>query len=442
MGEIARLIGQPLLPWQQLVADVALEVDPSSGRLAYREIVVTVMRQSGKTTLLLCLELDRCLAWPERQHVAYTAQTGLDARKKLLEDQIPVLEASPLWGSVSKVRRAQGHEGLDFVTGSRIDVVASGESAGHGSTVDLAVADEAFNDVDDRREQALLPAMATRPDAQFATFSTQGSDRSLFLSHKTEMGRLAAEADSGGGVAYFEWSVPLDADVDDPEVWWESMPALGWTILPPAVVHARQTMRDAEFRRAFCNQRTESSDYWAVFGRDVWAAVCSSDVAPSGELTFAVDVAPDRSAAAIAVSGGGVLECVESREGSFWVVERCGELWERWRRPFVFDGGGPVGSFVADLERAGVGVDPMSNGEVIEACGWLFGAVADGTLRVREHAAFDRSVRGLAKRKIGDRFVWDRSASEDATPIVAATLAGARERRVEPVRVPFVMFGS
>lgn len=48
VGEIASALGTPLMPWQQYVADVALEIDPDTGLLAYREIVLTVPRQSGK----------------------------------------------------------------------------------------------------------------------------------------------------------------------------------------------------------------------------------------------------------------------------------------------------------------------------------------------------------------------------------------------------------
>ena len=39
------------MPWQRQVADVALELD-DAGRFAYPLVVITVPRQSGKTTLL------------------------------------------------------------------------------------------------------------------------------------------------------------------------------------------------------------------------------------------------------------------------------------------------------------------------------------------------------------------------------------------------------
>ncbi len=46
VGMVARRLGMELMPWQQHVADVAFEVNPETGRLAYREIVLTVPRRS------------------------------------------------------------------------------------------------------------------------------------------------------------------------------------------------------------------------------------------------------------------------------------------------------------------------------------------------------------------------------------------------------------
>jgi predicted AAA+ superfamily ATPase len=66
------------MPWQQLVADVGTQLveDPETGKLvpAWREVVVTVPRQSGKTTLVLGFEVHRALKWGGGQRVAYTAQ--------------------------------------------------------------------------------------------------------------------------------------------------------------------------------------------------------------------------------------------------------------------------------------------------------------------------------------------------------------------------------
>ena len=80
------------MPWQRLVADIGLELLPGTMIPAYREILITVPRQNGKTTLMLAFEVQRALGWLKPQGIAYTAQTGKDAREKLLNDQAPLLK--------------------------------------------------------------------------------------------------------------------------------------------------------------------------------------------------------------------------------------------------------------------------------------------------------------------------------------------------------------
>ena len=87
-------MGTPFMPWQQYTADVAGEVD-HRGRLCYKKIVITVPRQSGKTTLILPMLVGRAEAkgneFGGRQNFQYTAQTREDARKKLIQEYLPTL---------------------------------------------------------------------------------------------------------------------------------------------------------------------------------------------------------------------------------------------------------------------------------------------------------------------------------------------------------------
>jgi hypothetical protein len=421
------------MPWQQQVVDVGLELDPQTGRLAYRELVVTVMRQSGKSVLVLTVEVDRCVSWESPQRVAYTAQTGWDARRKLVDDHAPVLTSSKLSGLVDRVLRGAGNEGVVFKSGARIDVMASTASAGHGRTLDLGVIDEAFDDEDDRREQSILPAMATRPDAQLLVVSTAGTEASTYLRRKVESGRAEAGADRGKGIAYFEWSIPDDADVDDPAVWWQYMPALGWTITEDAVAHARRSMSDAEFRRGFGNQWVRA-DVERIIPLEVWAQVQDVDAAPGQPLVWAFDVMPDRSSSAVAAAGDGQVEVVDHRPGVSWLVERLVDLVGRHGGQVAFDAGGPAGSLAADLEQAGLKLLPASNPQVIASCARLYDWVADGKVRVRPHPALDSAVAGLAKKPVGDRFVWSRANSTaDITPLYAVTFAlGATSEEKRP----------
>lgn len=45
---MAAKLGWDLMPWQRYVLDVALEINPATGRLAYRQVMVTLPRQGGK----------------------------------------------------------------------------------------------------------------------------------------------------------------------------------------------------------------------------------------------------------------------------------------------------------------------------------------------------------------------------------------------------------
>ena len=409
------------MPWQEFVADVGGEIDPVTGRPAYREIVCTVPRQSGKTTLLLSFELERALLRPTPQRIAYSAQTGLDARRKLLEDQVPAIERSPLGKFITRQGRAQGSESIVFRSGSRIDLQATSKDSGHGRTVDLGVIDEAFADTDDRREQAILPAMATRADGQLLVFSTAGDQSSTYLRRKVDAGRSAALAGSTTGIAYFEWSAEELADPDDPDVWWSCMPALaGGTIAVETIRHARQTMSDGEFRRAYLNQWTLAGE--RVIPLDVWERI-ASDVAPEPKV-FAVDINPERTWTSIAVADAGSVELVEHRPGVAWVHNRLVELWEKWQAPIVVDVSGPAGTLIEDLKRSRVTVQVYQPRQYTYACQTFFDRCMAESVSIRPNRELDVAAAGATRRTVGDGWAWARRNDQtDISPLVAATLA-------------------
>ena len=244
------------MPCQRLVADIAYEIDDETGRLAYREVRLTVPRQSGKTTLMLAAMTHRCIAMGDRQRVFYTAQTGKDARLKWEDEHVPVLERSAL-SPLIQVRRTNGSEAIRWNNGSLWSLLATTESAGHGAQADLGVLDEAFSYVDDRLEQAMKPAMVTRPQPQLWIVSTAGTEDSLYLNEKIDDGRMRAAAGATSSVAFFEWSAPEEADIASPDTWRACMPALGLTVPIEAIRSDFESMREPEFRRAYLNQRQD-----------------------------------------------------------------------------------------------------------------------------------------------------------------------------------------
>jgi phage terminase large subunit-like protein len=265
----ARELGFSLLPWQRQVLSVALE--RSGRRPAFRDVLVSVPRQSGKSSLALALIIWRLLAEPD-QLVLYSAQNRVAARRKLLHTWHPRIAASPLAGRF-KLFRGFGNEALFCDNGSRLELLSATESAGHGESCDLAVIDEAWVHADAAVEQSVRPTMATRPDAQLWTLSTAGTLKSSWWRSKLDAGRTSAELGITSGTACLEWAAPPDSDPSDEAVWWRAMPALGRLIDPATVRRDLAAMGAAQFRRGYLNLWEDEGDVgWAIIDRAAWEA--------------------------------------------------------------------------------------------------------------------------------------------------------------------------
>lgn len=267
--------GPGLMPWQQELNAVATELD-DEGRLAYRQVVVEVMRQQGKSVDLLSMMIARGLRRPGTQ-IAYTAQTRLDARHRMIDVWWPRIQRSKL-SRLIDIRKGSGSEALLFANGSMLSLISSSETSGHGENLDLGVIDEAWAQEDDHLEQAMRPAMMTR-DAQLWVVSAAGTEKSTYFRAKVEDGRARAEMGVTSGGCYIGYSAPDDADPGDPATWRACMPALGITVSEETVATDFGLMKLPEFRRAYLCQWPEvAKPGWGVIGEDTWGAAAAPEV--------------------------------------------------------------------------------------------------------------------------------------------------------------------
>ena len=422
----------PFMPWQQMVADVALEIDAKTGLFAYREVGLTVPRQSGKSSLILAVIFARALA-EGRQQVRYTAQTGSDARKKLVDDWLPVVENSPFFKrGLFRTRLTNGHEALKFRNGSHVGLVATTKKSGHGGTIDLAFLDEAFAHPDARLEQALRPAMITRtfPGSQLWVVSTAGTpEGSPYLWDKVEKYREVASAGLNHSVCYFEYSADEDLDPSAEDTWWSCMPALGFTQTVDAVRGEFEGMALNEFERAYLNRwKTASSD--PVIPLSVWKDLADPNSYAVDPVVFAFDVTPDQQYASVAVCGRREdgrfhVEVVDQRQGTDWVASRIGGL-VRDHNPLavVCDPGGTAGAQLPKLANEGVDVVGVSAREHAQAYGLFIEGVGNGDVRHLGSLELVSALDGALRRPLGEAWGWARKSSAvDISPLVAVTLA-------------------
>lgn len=458
---MARL-GKPPTPWQRHVLDVALEIDPATGRLAYREVRLWVPRQSGKTSLLMGLLLWRCLAWAD-QGVVYTAQTRNHARQKFVEEQLPTLLLSSFKRQFTP-RLSNGSEHLTFrkkgALPSRWGIDSTTKKAGHGSTLDMVIADEFFAQEDDRLESGARPTMITRPMPQMWFVSTFGEDdenqaMGQPLWDKVDDGRKRCVSGRFGSVAYFEWSAAdvdtEDVDYGDEEMWIRTMPALecnGGIIAIDAVRQDYESMSIGAFKRAYLNLRPQKVEIRRVFPGSTWANASDPKSNLVGlPLAVTWDVAPDSSSASIAFAGRRADgkwhgELVECRQGTRWMVPRLVEavqhFGDRVRALGVLPGA-TAGGFIDDVSTAlkaagivvaetaknpGLHIIEVSPQHYAQECVTLFNAVVGDEFRHLDQDWLNAAVAGAKQKPHADSFVWDRRKwAADITPLCAVTVA-------------------
>jgi len=456
LWKVMERLGAPPMPWQKYVSDVALEIDPATGRFAHREVGLSVSRQQGKTELCLAAQVHRALAFPG-QNIVYAAQTRNDARKRWEDEFWEKISGSSL-ARYARIRKSNGNEAILWPgKRSRMGITANTERAAHGPPLDLGFIDEAFAHEDDRLEQAFSPAMLTRPMAQLWWASAGGTTKSVWLNKKRETGRaliealFAALAENPDALrpasAYFEWFAPEYMPRDDPATWAATLPALGHTVTVDVIRSELEKMASdpSGFDRAYLNRTrkpTPPSD--PNVPKATWPGLVDAASKPDpSRVALALDVSKDRKRAAIAAAslrpdGTVHLEVVAHRPGTDWVVPAMAKLHKLWKpvAVAVASAGAPAGSLIDDLVAAGIEVPKdkatpqrgdlavMRSGDITEACGQLADAMNQGTVRHIDQVPLTAAVNGARTRRNGDAWQLDRTASlVDISPLCAATFA-------------------
>ena len=449
-------LGWSPLPWQRDLLEVAYEVD-AFGQLWYREIVVVIMRQSGKSTLIVPVSLHRMIAWGERQFGLYIAQTRDKAKDKLVEEHFYHIERSPFRRLLVPNRSGQirpvlnnGSEHLKFTNGSKWAIDAPTEDAGHGGTLGLAVGDEIFALPDNRLEAGLMPTMATVDDAMTWWISTPGKSKikSPFMWQKVEKGRSRVELArmdpstlDRSRTLYVEYSIPHDADVYDPTVWWMHMPALGYTQPVDTIQSFADSMDEPEFRRAFaCQWGDDFGGDWKI-PRSNWEDVLDAESQISDTLVWVADVTPDRAWASIGVAalrddGKIHIEVVDEGPGTDWLIDGDDRADDDGQRLhgisyLVNKYGGEVwydhltvGSFAPDFRDAGIHAHAIESRDVMVAAPMLLDYVLNGRVVHIGQTELSDALASAVTAVFGDGWRWARGRSmRPITALVSVSLA-------------------
>lgn len=421
---MAASVGLHLDPWQQLVLEGACG-ERADGKWSAFEVAVISPRQNGKNGILEAREIAGLFLFGEQLilHSAHEFKTAQEAFRRVMT----LVESSDeLHKRVARVRTSHGEEGIELRSGARLRFIARSTGSGRGFSGDCVILDESYA-LSAQAMGALLPTLSARPNPQVWYTSSAGKRDSSQLMMVRDRGRAGGDP----GLAYFEWSAPVDAAVDDVDAWAMANPALGIRIDAEFVKRELAALPLAEFRRerlGIWDDESAGADW--VIPVESWNSCADPASEIEDPVVFAPDVSFDRAWASISAAGQRAdglqaVEVIDYRRGTSWVAPRLAELVQRHGALAVgLDPGGPCGSLIPELENLGVPLVLMSARDIAQGCGAFFDAVVDGSLRHRDQAELSAAVAAARKRPLGDAWAWARKdAVSEITTLISATVA-------------------
>jgi hypothetical protein len=443
VARVAELLGQPLMPWQRYVADVAGEVD-ERGRYVHPLVVVSVPRQSGKTTLMLAQGLQRALQGPGRK-VWHTAQSGRHANEKQREF-VELVQNSRLAEMVKgKPRMAAGSMALKLLNGSTLKPHPPLHDSLHGEQGDHNDIDEGWSFDEPHGAalfQAIGPTHATRPGAQTFVWSTRGDAASSWFH------RLIDRGYEGAGVALFDWGIPYDGDPTDLDLIVRHHPAIGHTIEREFLEAERQAMPDpAEYARAYGNVPT-GGRHTIIPAADYQAArIDDPDVKlPPGQPAYGIAVSNGGEygslfSAVLDADGQPWVEMIERRPGRSWLFDRVKALKDKGAGVAVLRNS--AAAPIADALELDDDVNllPASGIDYAAACQDFYDRITDGPRlfhRTAEGDPLDGAVDVAGRKNLPETgWVWSpKRSTGHIDALEAATLAAwAVARAPVPIEI-------
>jgi hypothetical protein len=219
----ATVLAQPLDAWQQWLV-IHLGELLEDGRPRFRQALVIVARQNGKTHL--CKVLALFWMYVERWPMIFGTSTNLEQAKEAWEAAVELAETVPaLAQKIPKngKRIGNGQQVLMTTDRSRYKIGAADRKGGRGKSIDRAIGDELREQHTWDAYNAAYKAMNARPRGQVVYITNMGDTRSVVLNS------LRQDALDGGNrrLGIFEWSAPPGTHPTDAAGWAAANPQLG-----------------------------------------------------------------------------------------------------------------------------------------------------------------------------------------------------------------------
>ena len=426
--------GKPIVldPWQAWLLDRILErypddyYDPKlAGRLRYRQVVVGIARQQGKSVLAGLLATWGLMMHNEGAYVIGIASNA-DQATVVYNRVKHAIHSNPALSRRFKATGTRGISRLDRAGWYKIKPAKA--DAIQGQVVTVGIADELHVMPEDLYDGMVLGSRA-QPNGIVIGISTAGDDNSTLAKRLWQQGREAV-SDPHTRFGFFLWEAQAGCRVDDPEALMDANPALvaGRLDLAAMQEEVRRMPEDAA-RRFILNQFVSAESTWLPMA--LWYRAADGPVAREdlSELVISIDRTPSWEHASIVATGKKNGQHYSKVIASFrkpnveWLLDVCLRLSQHNPKMFVMDGY-TLNDLGNELKKRGLPVKVMRQTDVTNACATSYALIASGKVRHANDPLLNAQMPFAVKKNVGDAWRINRAASTVNIDAVMAMVMG------------------
>jgi phage terminase large subunit-like protein len=423
--------GLQLDEWQKWLLRAILERYPADhptypGRLRYRQIVISVGRQNGKSLIAAMLGLYGLLLH-EVGPQCISLASSTDQANIVYNRVLYVINSNPFL----KKRFKRATETRGIVTsdgGGRYDVKAAKEAALQGIPISFCLFDELHLAKEGMWSAAVL-GTSQRKDGIVVGITTAGDQNSKTLIDLYKSGKAAANgATDLERFGFFLWTAPDNAAVDDPKAINAANPSVAAGRIPiEQVISDLKTIPEHEARRYRLNQFIAgSTDSWLP--GDIFRAATGRGVTKLQNGVFSVDITRNWTHATIAFANDNdgiqetelVMSLVNPTEQQLFneIVSLYGKFSPR---AIALDDR-QLPSLAKRLKLSGLPVWQLWTKEVSSACSAVFAMFSSNSVRHNNDALLVAQMPNGVAKYTGETWLISRKESLGDIDAVMSTV--------------------
>lgn len=420
--------------WQRALIRHALEVypvgHPRAGQLRYRQVLVSLGRQNGKSVLGALLGMFGLILsgpGPEVISVASTVEQANIVFKRVKH----VIDSNAALSARFRTSATRGISSTLAGRSATYVVKTNKEASLQGIPVRVCVFDEVHICKPESWDAVVFGTSAQRNGLVFG-ITTAGDEKSTLLKRLYETGRKAAarDGDYDERFGFFLWEAPAHLRLDDPQFLITANPSIACGRLDlEQELNAIKSMPENQVRRYRGNQFVSSESSWLP--SSTWFGCPVGQVPVGHTVVFGVARAQNWRAATITANvkhpdGRVSTEVVASlvNPNLDQLEDLCLGLWRKLKPLAFLMESVDLKDLAMRLRERGVTVEYLTAAQMMNVCSTAYALIAKGKVSHADDMVVNVQMPRAVAKNVGEGWRISRKDSIGDVDAVMATVIG------------------